>query len=456
MLYPPLRYLTSTAIYSLWAFTFSAFEIQSESQLEPINGTINYRTSGHFCVQKSRSECVLFETPQQCYKANLPYLKTSLDITNHSRQKESMDMLSKLFAMKYLPQCWAVMQPFLCSVMFPKCETTDDVNLVFLPSMEMCQKTMEPCKVLYEMSDFPEFLRCNATNFPSKCNNDVLDFKFNSTGECLPPLVPTNNSDEYYKDFDGCKLELNMDRKEFGFSWLFASASISVLYVSWVLERKYLVNIGKIFSLCCMLSLPSAGMHIFVIPQNVAYQAGSVLVQGEQVCNWSLVYLGFFHYFLISTFCWLVVLNQAFLRHLHHGNTLSKIKLKTHLTAWLAPLVLTVSMLAAFKIDNTCSDGICMNHWVSWLFISVPVPCFLITLSYYTVRSVIRLIKMNMTCQDILTANSRTAIRVCIGILIWLLAFMVAFEAKWALVIVEELKNMMTPASCDGLSDSIM
>lgn len=82
-----------------------------------------------------------------------------------------------------------------------------DFDMVFLPSLEMCRITLEPCRLLYNTSFFPEFLKCNETLFPSRCNNDVRDMKFNATGQCLAPLVATDLSASYYQDIEGCGVQ---------------------------------------------------------------------------------------------------------------------------------------------------------------------------------------------------------------------------------------------------------
>lgn len=79
--------------------------------------------------------------------------------------------------------------------------------MVYLPSLEMCKITLEPCKILYNTSYFPEFLKCNETLFPSKCNNDVREMKFNITGKCLEPLVSTEITSSYYDGIEGCGLQ---------------------------------------------------------------------------------------------------------------------------------------------------------------------------------------------------------------------------------------------------------
>ena len=98
-------------------------------------------------------------------------------------------------------------QPFLCAVYMPKCERMANRDMVFLPSLEMCRITLEPCRILYNTTFFPEFLKCNEALFPSKCNNNVREMKFNATGTCLAPLVATDSSTSYYKDIEGCGIQ---------------------------------------------------------------------------------------------------------------------------------------------------------------------------------------------------------------------------------------------------------
>lgn len=97
----------------------------------------------------------------------------------------------------------ALLQPFLCAVFAPKCEKIKGREMVYLPSLEMCRITSEPCRILYNTSFFPEFLKCSESFFPTKCNNDVREMKFNAVGQCLPPLVQAELSTSYYKGRNG-------------------------------------------------------------------------------------------------------------------------------------------------------------------------------------------------------------------------------------------------------------
>lgn len=104
------------------------------------------------------------------------------------------------------------LQPFLCAVFAPKCERIRNRDMVYLPSLEMCRITMEPCRILYNTSFFPEFLKCSESIFPSKCNNDVREMKFNAMGQCLPPLVQSDSSNNYYKGIFGSRADVRVGR----------------------------------------------------------------------------------------------------------------------------------------------------------------------------------------------------------------------------------------------------
>lgn len=195
------------------------------SFLESINGTRNFRMHGKkakddkwiwdgregsryiYCVREATSKCEELEYTKQCFGQNIPYPSTTLDLTNYFSQDQSLEKLISYQALKHVPKCWSAIQPFLCAVFFPKCEKINEVDMVYLPSLEMCKKTIEPCRILYNSSYFPDFLKCNETNFPSKCNNDAWDMKFNLTGQCLSPLVPVENVANSYKDIEGCGLQ---------------------------------------------------------------------------------------------------------------------------------------------------------------------------------------------------------------------------------------------------------
>lgn len=108
------------------------------------------------------------------------------------------ERLERYSVLKHVPKCWAVIQPYLCAMFVPKCEEIRNKEMVYLPSLEMCRIVMEPCKLVYNTSFFPEFLKCNSSSLPTKCDNDVREMKFNTSGQCFPPLVHTDVSFHFY------------------------------------------------------------------------------------------------------------------------------------------------------------------------------------------------------------------------------------------------------------------
>lgn len=131
-----------------------------------------------------------------CMGARLPYTSTTLNLTGLPTQEAVQETLYLYQRLRNIPKCWAVIQPFLCSLYMPKCEN----GKVDLPSKEMCRIMLGPCKILYKTSFFTEFMKCEDERlFPSDCKNDVHELKFNISGQCLEPLVPTDSPAWFYE-----------------------------------------------------------------------------------------------------------------------------------------------------------------------------------------------------------------------------------------------------------------
>lgn len=134
-----------------------------------------------------------------CFGAKIAWKFTSIQLSNEESQEQSLRKLYQLEASRYVPRCWAVIQPFLCAVFMPKCIRSKNQEYVYLPSYEMCHVTYEPCHILYESDFFPRNLQCNRQIFPCQnCTNAVREMKFNATGQCMLPLVPTESSINQY------------------------------------------------------------------------------------------------------------------------------------------------------------------------------------------------------------------------------------------------------------------
>lgn len=130
-----------------------------------------------------------------CMGAKLPYHSSTLELTNLTSEEQVQEKLQLYQYLRYVPKCWAVIQPFLCALYMPKCVN----DVVDLPSKEMCKITLGPCKIIYDAGIFPEFLRCDDERlFPSKCKNDIHELKFNTTSFCMEPLVRTDQPYWFY------------------------------------------------------------------------------------------------------------------------------------------------------------------------------------------------------------------------------------------------------------------
>lgn len=156
------------------------------------------------CVRMGK--CERIKNSSLCFGSKLPYTHTSIDLTDYNSQEEIIERLWNYEALKYVPKCWQIVQPFLCAVFRPKCETINEKDYVYLPSLEMCKLATQQCSLLMNTSFFPEFMKCNETLFPKNCKNDVREMKFVQKGQCLDPLVQADSPASYYPGIDGCGL----------------------------------------------------------------------------------------------------------------------------------------------------------------------------------------------------------------------------------------------------------
>lgn len=146
----------------------------------------------HYCQKQAKCYRLNQTT---CMGVRLPYNSSTLDLTRMTSEEQMQEVLHLYQYLRYVPKCWAVIQPFLCALYMPRCE--DDK--VYLPSKEMCRITMGPCKIFHETGIFPEFMKCEDEElFPSHCKNDIHELKFNTTGYCMEPLVKTEQDYWFY------------------------------------------------------------------------------------------------------------------------------------------------------------------------------------------------------------------------------------------------------------------
>lgn len=153
-----------------------------------------FDTNPEYC--KRNAKCETLQT-SKCMGAKLPYHSTTLDLTDLSSQAKVQEKLLLYEQyLRYIPKCWAVIQPFFCALYMPKCEDEQ----VDLPSREMCRIILQPCQIVYNSTVFPEFFNCEDERlFPSKCRNDIHEMKFNTTGYCMEPLIRSDKAEWWFK-----------------------------------------------------------------------------------------------------------------------------------------------------------------------------------------------------------------------------------------------------------------
>lgn len=309
--------------------------------------------------------------------------------------------------------------------------------MVYLPSLEMCKITLEPCKILYNSGYFPDFLKCNETNFPSKCNNDVREMKFNVTGQCLSPLVPVENPSHSYKEIEGCGLKCknplyNDDehRQLSKYIFLFGISSLvlhvftlSTFIIDWHNGNKYPALAIFYVNLCYFIStigwfaqfIPGSREAIFCREDNTLKQAEP---SGEDNLACITVFV-LIYYFSMAAICWFVIFTYAWLMSLvSDGKMQERCHKKSsyfHLIAWSIPLVLTISILAISEVNGNSMVGICYisdtNHLVLGIFVLGPHVCELLIGGHFFVRCMIKLIRLKMNSKQIISLRESKKIR---------------------------------------------
>lgn len=387
-----------------------------------------------YCVLPAKCEKLRFST---CLGTQLPYNETSLYLTDYNSQEQAMDRLQQYRALRYVPKCWAVIQPFLCAVLLPKCETIRKQEYIYLPSYEMCRITAEPCRILYNTSLFPDFLKCNETLYPPKCNNEVREMKFNSTGQCIKPLVSADSVANYYRDIDGCGVQCkdplytddeHRQTQEF-IAWgasiclLFNIFVIATFLIDWENANKYpaliVFYIHGCFAMCCLgwLAQFMPGGREDIVCKKDGTLRHSEPSAGENLS--CIVVFVLVYYFIIAAMVWFVIFTYAW--HVSFkviGKTHGRIDKKGsyfHLVAWSLPLVLTITIMALSEVDGSGIVGICfvgyLNQPLRFGLVLGPILGVLLVGGYFLSGCMLKLIKLKITSKDFISPRASNKMR---------------------------------------------
>ncbi|EDX03200.1 protein smoothened [Drosophila simulans] len=461
---PNITMFLELAILCLWVVadassakfgsTTPASAQQSDVELEPINGTLNYRLyakkgrddkpwfdgldSRHIqCVRRARCYPTSNAT-NTCFGSKLPYELSSLDLTDFHTEKELNEKLNDYYALKHVPKCWAAIQPFLCAVFKPKCEKINGEDMVYLPSYEMCRITMEPCRILYNTTFFPKFLRCNETLFPTKCTNGARGMKFNGTGQCLSPLVPTDTSASYYPGIEGCGVrckdplytddEHRQIHKLIGWAGSLCLLSnlfvVSTFFIDWKNANKYPAVIVFYINLCFLIACVgwllqfTSGSREDIVCRKDGTLRHSEPTAGENLS--CIVIFVLVYYFLTAGMVWFVFLTYAWhWRAMGHvQDRIDKKGSYFHLVAWSLPLVLTITTMAFSEVDGNSIVGICfvgyINHSMRAGLLLGPLCGVILIGGYFITRGMVMLFGLKHFANDIKSTSASNKIHLII------------------------------------------
>ena len=126
-------------------------------------------TLGTDCLRNltTGSSCVALTTTS-CLGATISFTHTYLGFANDSSTLAEVDEKLRLWSgLKAAPKCWEVIQPFLCSVYMPKCDTAE--GKVEHPSKDLCEKTRDPCSIVAQIHGWPWFLQCDQSFYLDNC-----------------------------------------------------------------------------------------------------------------------------------------------------------------------------------------------------------------------------------------------------------------------------------------------
>ncbi|KAK0179934.1 hypothetical protein PV327_005631 [Microctonus hyperodae] len=369
-----------------------------------------------------------------CMGTPLPYTMTSLDLIPEPITQEVVEeRLRDLQALRHIPKCWAVVQPFLCSLFMPKCI---DGN-VDLPLHEMCKKVSGPCRILFNHTIWPNFIKCDNTKlFPRLCKDHTREIKFNSSGKCLKPLVPTDNSLAIFEGVEGCGTQCHdplftPDEHKQIHSFIAWGAGICgvcnlftviTFLIDWRSANKYpalvIFYINCCFLISCIgwLAQFTSGNRESIVCRKDGTLRMSEPSGGSLSC---VVVFVLIYYSLMAAMAWFVILTYAW--HMSFqalGKIQDKIDKKGayfHLIAWCFPLVLTVTIIALGEVDGNSVTGICFvgytNHWVRAGFLLGPVLAGLLVGGYFLTRGLTTLIRLKISSQEIISERASAKIR---------------------------------------------
>ncbi|KAH3748542.1 uncharacterized protein LOC127848283 [Dreissena polymorpha] len=365
------------------------------------------------------SVCVVVETPV-CMTAEVTFNYTSQVFTNSTyNQSVIQEQLKYWEHLRLVPECWKLIQPFLCSVYLPKCE--NDKQEVERPNKELCERVKTPCEVVKRYNGkWPWFLDCDQWFYAESCGQTFYETTtFDTEGECSGPLTKTDNEAIWYDKIKGCGQQCE--------SALYTTSEHLVTYIliaimaavcllcsiftlltfvlNWKVGRKYPEVI--LFYINGCFCLATIGWLVrYIVGKDVVCRMDGTVRKGEpligsgETASCTIVFL-FVYYFTMAAATWYVMLAISWdIKFKALGTARNDLTKKTayfHIISWCLPLVLTIICLSTSVIDADSLSGVCYpgsnNVWVRFGYVLVPILIALIVGAVYSIRGLKTLIE---------------------------------------------------------------
>ncbi|KAL4218471.1 hypothetical protein ACF0H5_023205 [Mactra antiquata] len=369
---------------------------------------------------KQNTTCVPVSL-SMCLTTKVTFTHTSLIYTNSTlTQSEIQDDLEVWRQLQGVPECWSVIQPFLCSVYLPRCN--DEASEVERPNRELCERVRSPCEVVKRYNgSWPWFLQCDQWFYADSCGQTVYETSnFDTVSDCSGPLIETNIESNWYDNIKGCGLQcenpLYTSSQHYiihtivavlaGLSLLSTCFTLITFMLDWKVSRKY-PTVILFYINGCFLIATLGWLAQFINRNDVICRKDGTIRKGEPLigsgesASCTVVFVTIY-YFMMAGIVWFVMLSYSWDIHFKALGTvrddLSKKTAYFHIISWCLPLVLTIMCLSISVIDADSLSGICFpgfyDKWNRAGFVLAPVILALIIGAVYSIRGLLTLIKV--------------------------------------------------------------
>ncbi|XP_071451217.1 protein smoothened [Hetaerina americana] len=394
--------------------------------------------AGNYCTRPATCEALEHTA---CLGAKLPYEHTSSGLVDDAlSQAEARERIHEWEqSLRWVPRCWAVVQPLLCALYFPRCDNSS----VHLPSQEMCRLVMGPCRIVrMHFGEWPDFLQCfNTTKFPPMCKNDLREVRFNGSGRgCPHPLVSTEDKNSWVEGVEGCGVgcdpplfppdEQAQIRNLLGWAGSICAAfnlfTVLTFLIDWRAANRYPALVIFYINLCFLVST-GGWLAQFVgsgAREDIVCRKDGTLRMSEPSAGENLSCVIVFvlvYYFLMAGIVWFAILSYAW--HISF-RALGKVRERVdqrgayfHLAAWSLPLVLTIAAMALGEVDADGLAGICFVGRTGGtptsraVFLLAPVVIAIVVGGFFLTKGLATLVRLRVTSKDLISERAGARIR---------------------------------------------